>query len=217
MKRVIDVLDQNGSCRGLYGGTSAGKAYSHVVDLFGVDPGYHRVADYLKNRRAAITRHQTDYDLLLDFCEEHKEEIHYKWIKEDKEKEMAEFCLLLTSVKLLEAKEIYGVKVVGLDSVWKWTRHRIPIWLVVVETPKGGLVVAYIISTDGTHHQLSRALAVLFPNHKPLVMIDHDDTERLACHLNGVSSIFLLHTKKSSNSCLVKCPAVFVSFCTNTK
>ena len=187
MRRVIDSLDQNGSCHGLYGGRSAGKACTHVLDLFGVDPGYNRVADYIKNRRAAITRHKSDYDRLLEFCEEHKDMIHYKWIREDRDKEEAEFCLLLTTPTLLNAKVEHSANVVGLDSVWKWTKHQIPIWLVVVDTPKGGLVVAYIISTDGTHLQLSSALLVLFEEHKPFVMIAHDNTVRLACQENGVS------------------------------
>ena len=187
MRRVIDSLDQNGSCHGLYGGTSAGNAYTHVLDLFGVDPGYNHVAHYIKNRRAAITQHKSDYDLLLEFCEEHKDMIHNKWIREDRDKEEAEFCLLLTTPTLLNAKVEHGTNVVGLDSVWEWTKHQLPIWLVVVDTPKGGLVVAYIISTDDAHLQLSSALLVLFEEYKPFVMIDHDSTERLACRENGVS------------------------------
>jgi hypothetical protein len=85
---------------------------------------------------------------------------------------------------LVEAYKTYGREVFGLDSIWKWTRHRVPFWILTVEAPgNGGLVVAIINASQGTAHLLSPALqafmdkAGIAADDMPAGMIDHDPAE----------------------------------------
>jgi hypothetical protein len=136
-----------------------------------------QVGDYIRNERARQTLRMTDVELLKSFIE-HAQPI-YSTI--DESGPTVKFTLTLSTPFLQGELRKYGSKVVGLDSVYKLTDLRIPIWVVVVSTGKGSLLCAVIVSTSGAGADLAPALAVLFPDDpKPVVMIDHDNAERLA-------------------------------------
>lgn len=131
----------------------------------------------------------TDYELLKKFIAEHPQEV--LWHEIDDSGREVHFTVVLTTPALQEARRKFGSKVIGLDSVWKWTKLHIPIWLLVVDTgTNGGLVVAVVISTSGTADCLARALKQIFSDDgdeiKPKVMIDHDQAERGAVLQLGV-------------------------------
>ena len=101
-----------------------------------------------------------------------------------------EFKMVLSSPLLLQGLAEYGPDVVGLDSVWKYTKYKIPVWVLVFPVATKSSVGAYFICSDGTAESLRWCiekvlLKVPARNWWPLVMIDHDDAERLACELNG--------------------------------
>lgn len=47
------------------------------------------------------------------------------------------FTVTLSSAKLIKCLSEYGKHYVGLDLVWKYTKTKCPIWVLVVERPEG--------------------------------------------------------------------------------
>lgn len=116
------------------------------------------------------------------------------------------FGLLLTTPYLNQVRRKYGNAVLGLDSVWKWTKLGIPIWLLVADIQThGGIIVAIIVSSTGGGRRLGKALKHLFledpeGDSKPIFMIDHDDAERIAVEYIEVRDNVILLTFSSHNS-----------------
>lgn len=130
----------------------------------------------------------TDHQLLMEFIDKNSDYIIHSKVDDSGDK--VKFTLVLTTPTLQEARRKYGARVVGLDSVYKWTKHHIPIWLLVVDTDThGGLVVAVIISTSGSGRSLKEALHSIFGDDEeeaPTFMIDHDEAEAWALRALGV-------------------------------
>lgn len=148
--------------------------------------------DYIRNARARTTHHRSDHALLLEFIQQNKDSILFHQVEENASGDI-DFTLVLSTPALLEARHKYGARVVGLDSVWKWTKHHIPIWLVVVDTEShGGLVVGVIVSTSGSSDTIALGLDYILGTDSPKVMIDHDAAERKAVDTLGVLSFTIL-------------------------
>lgn len=188
----MSLLDSAGNPH-LYGGTTAKKAYSFLSAKAAAEgapaPTKTQVTDYLRNSRRAIYKGKTEEDLLLNSKALHEENIYYWEFREDEKENTIHFTMAISSPTLQNAFKQYGDKVFGLDAVWKYTEHRIPVWLVTVNTPLGVLPVGYIISTDGDGDHLADALQSLIPEGiKPVAMIDHDATEKYALSKLDVST-----------------------------
>lgn len=165
----------------MYGGTTAKKAHAALFSEFKEDcPTVAQVTDALRNFRRRQYQGKSPADLLNDFRTKYVDNVVYWEFREDDD--ALHFTVAITSKTLLNTFLKYGQKVFGLDSVYKYTDCRIPVWTVVVNTPMGATVVGYIVSTEGTSDFLRDALAALKPDgiEKAYCMIDHDDTERKA-------------------------------------
>lgn len=142
-------------------------------------PSVEQVRCYLQNQRKKHLRGDSPAELLQDFSVRNSGKIVY-WEFEEGEEEL-HFTVALTSEVLQQAFDQYGRKVFGLDAVWKYTDRRIPVWVVVVESPLKALVVGYIVSTRGDSDTLRKALDKLIPaklrDEGVRAMIDHDATE----------------------------------------
>jgi len=96
-----------------------------------------------------------------------------------------EYCFCWTTEKLLDAFQKYGHgQVFGLDSIWKWTKHRLPFWALSIEIRGyGGIIVAIIGASQGTTNLLTPALRAFLQKANttadvmPVCMIDHDPAE----------------------------------------
>lgn len=152
-------------------------------------PTQTQVADFLRNHRRAIYKGKTEEDLLFEIRSRHEENIYYWEFREDENKNELHFTMTISSPILKKALFLYGQNVFGLDAVWKYTDHRIPVWLVVVNSPLGALPVGYVISTEGDGDTLRDALELLLAdNTTALGMIDHDATEKYALTSLNVST-----------------------------
>lgn len=150
---------------------------------------------FIQNKRREKTSSKTEFELLQSFLKT-TPEVTWHWLEEDS-KGIAHFGVVLTTPYLSEVRKQYGAKVIGLDSVWKWTKLRIPIWLLVVDTVAyGGIVVAIIVSTSGCGDTLGEALAHIFGDEPPSkFMIEHDEAERVAVQSINVSkNVFKTYT-----------------------
>lgn len=140
-------------------------------------PSVEQVRCYLQNQRKKHLKGNSPAELLQDFSVRHSNKIVY-WNFEEGEE--LHFIVALTSEVLQQAFDQYGKKVFGLDAVWKYTDRRIPVWVVVVDSPLKALVVGYIVSTRGDSDTLRKALDKLIPTRlrdEAKAMIDHDATE----------------------------------------
>lgn len=135
-------------------------------------------------------------ELLQNFMKEQESLLYYSHYHHDSDSNEIAFTVCLSTAWLLEKQQEFSPTVIGLDSVWKYTKYNIPLWVITAKTPYGGIVVAFIFSTDASHCQLKASLQKLFPRvdsaSKLMVMIDHDEVERKALVEAGVCSFLRL-------------------------
>ena len=116
--------------------------------------------------------------------------------EEDYEPDGVHFRMVMTSKILVNNLRKYGSNIVGLDAVWKYTKYKTPVWIVVFPGWDTSYVGAYFLCSDGTAEALTWCLKALLSeigdHWHPLVMIDHDDGEKKAVESVGVKKSFIL-------------------------
>ena len=128
----------------------------------------------------------------------------------------------------LKALIRFGKEIVGLDSVYKWTKYRICIWALVVSDDNGhGLVTAWCISTTSDGHHVHKFIQIVksaikkfvkcadstFDVHSwnPIFSIDKDEAEANGITLAGHRFVLCeFHVAKTLNRRFSMLPQVEV-------
>jgi hypothetical protein len=156
-------------------------------------PSKHYINKRLEYQRRKERKGRNSAELVQDFIRTNPPVIYPRPDQFDSSKE---WCIVLATDWSLRNLTKHGSQIVGLDAVWKWTSHRLPLWAVTATDERNHVVLgAVCYASTGNARALGifiQQLQLKLPSWTPIFMIDKDKAERAAVLAAGILFLFAL-------------------------